>query len=535
MCGIAGFINARAPEDQQRVWVQSMMEALVHRGPDEGGLWVEAPAALGHRRLSVIDIQGGRQPMADRSGQAVVVHNGEIYNFMDIRRDLESKGRTFLTRSDTEVLLSAYLDLGVDCLDAFEGMFAFALWDRKRRRLFAARDRMGKKPFYYTYQKGVFAFSSELTALARLPFIDLEVDRRSMARFLAYEYVPTPHTIYRNVYKLRPGHFLVLSKGRITISPYWDLPVPERRQRATLEDYKEELRFLARRAVKRRLVSDVPLGVFLSGGIDSSAVAALMTDHVPSGNVKTFSIGFQERSYDESPYARLVARTLQTDHHEETLSALRAGEMLPLIVSRLDEPMSDPSIVPTYFLSQVTRRKVTVALGGDGGDELFAGYEHFLGFLVAQKYGKIPVSIRARLLEPLCKRLPLSTGYVSPGHIVERFLSGARQPPWLRTQMWLGAFSPDMQKGLWEDLPQGVLEPDNLFEETRLLYERFPAEEAINKVFYLFARQYLLDYILVKVDRCSMMHSLEVRAPFLDKDVVEFAFALPWWLKIRHG
>lgn len=260
-----------------------------------------------------------------------------------------------------------------------------------------------------------------------------------------------------------------------------------------------------------------------------------MSQVVPPREINTFSIGFKEKSYDESPYARLVARALGTNHHEEILSATQAGELLPHIVSRLDEPMADPSIVPTYLLSEVTRRRVTVALGGDGGDELFGGYEYFPAFQLAEHYLKIPKALREFGLEPLARLLPISTGYVSPRHVVAKFLSGLHAPPWLRAQMWVGAISPDLQGALWRAPMPEALQAENLYAETKALYQGFPAQESISRVFYLFARQYLLDYILVKVDRCAMMHALEVRAPFLDTALMEFVYRLPYHMKIRYG
>ena len=285
--------------------------------------------------------------------------------------------------------------------------------------------------------------------------------------------------------------------------------------------------------MKKRLVSDVPLGVFLSGGIDSSAVVALMARHVPARSIRTFSIGFTEKSYDESPFSRLVAKRFGTDHTEEVLDAEQAGELLPRIVARQDEPMSDPSIVPTYLLSEVTRRHVTVALGGDGGDELFAGYEYYTAFILADHYLKLPTGLRKRFIENVAKKLPISTGYVSPRHVAEKFFSGVYAPEWLRTQKWLGAFSTDLQKKLWTECPACLSDEALLYHQTLELYNAFNASESLDKVFYLVARQYLLDYILVKVDRCSMMHSLEVRAPFLDRSLVEYVFGLPSHNKIR--
>ncbi|NDY58629.1 asparagine synthase (glutamine-hydrolyzing) [Desulfovibrio sulfodismutans] len=535
MCGIAGFVHldpsAMPPAETRLSWLTAMTRALRHRGPDGDGHILEGPAALGHRRLSIIDLSTGGQPMADASDLAVVSFNGEIYNFREIRRDLTTKGYIFRTNSDTEVIVNAWLDKGPDCLDLFEGMFAFALWDKRSRTLFAARDRFGKKPFVYTLQKGVFAFASEITALRTLPFMEFSVATQALARFLSYEYVPTPQSIYKQVHKLRPGHYLLLRDGNITTAPYWDMPPPDPDTGQNEDELCERLRLLLAQAVKRRLVSDVPLGVFLSGGIDSSTVAAFMAGM--SSRVKTFSIGFTEKSYDESAYARAVAKRFATDHHERILSAAECGGLLPGIVARFDEPMADPSIVPTYLLSKVTREKVTVALGGDGPDELFAGYEYFVGFNLAERYLRLPRMLRKGLIEPIARRLPQSSGYVNPRAVARTFLAGAAAPRNLRVQTWLSAFSPEAQLSLWRHPDREFLAPDSLYSPTTRLFDAFPADAPLAKVFYTFARQYMLDYILVKVDRCSMMHSLEVRAPFLDRDLAEFACRLPISMKLR--
>ncbi len=534
MCGIAGFVHTRGtppPEAKRLRLLKAMTDAVAHRGPDGEGHVVDGPAALGHRRLSIIDLASGAQPMADAQNLALLSFNGEIYNFQEVKKDLAAKGYAFKTNSDTEVILNAWLDRGPDCLDLLEGMFAFALWDKRDHTLFAARDRFGKKPFYYTLQNGVFAFASELTCLGRLPFLTLDVAASAIARFLSYEYVPTPQTIYKQVHKLRPGHFLLLKNGEITTRPYWDMPVPEE-TRLSEDEACERLRELLAKSVKRRLVSDVPLGVFLSGGVDSSTVAALMAGMLPK--VKTFSIGFSEQSYDESRYARTIAERFQTEHHERILSAAECGDLLPEIAARFDEPMADPSIVPTFLLSKVTREKVTVALGGDGPDELFAGYEYYTAFNLARKYNALPKFLRSGLVEPLTKLLPQSAGYVNPRFVADAFLAGARAPEHLRVQTWLSAFHPDGQARIWNTPRPDLLEPDALFAPTRELWDRFPAKDARAKVFYVFARQYMLDYILVKVDRCSMMHSLEVRAPFLDRDFAEFVCRLPVSMKL-HG
>lgn len=511
-----------------------MTEALNRRGPDGSGLWIKDQAALGHRRLSIIDLVTGSQPMSSHDETVTVAYNGEIYNFLEIRKTLSKKGMPFTTRSDTEALLNSYLVWGPECLDRFEGMFAFALWDSRTKSLFAARDRMGKKPFYYTLQNGVFAFASELTAFRKVPFIRLEIDKEALARYLAYEYVPTPQTIFRNVHKLQPGHFLTFHDGQLDIKKYWDLPLPLENSPASEKDVCEHTITLLKDAVKKRLISDVPLGVFLSGGIDSSAVVALMAEEVDPRSIKTFSIGFTEASYDESKYARLVANHFGTDHHEQILSAVDAGKLLPSIVSLLDEPMSDPSIVPTYLLSQVTRRDVTVALGGDGGDELFAGYEYYSAFVLSNYYLKLPETLRTHFIEAFSRKLPISTGYVSPRHVAEKFFAGVYAPQWLRAQTWLGAVPDELQRKIWTNPPDIITNQVELYSTTRRLYDSFKSSDPLNRVFYLLTKQYLLDYILVKVDRCSMMNSLEVRAPFLDRKVVEFVFGLPPEMKIRR-
>jgi len=535
MCGIAGFVwpgsAGLPPESERLAWLSAMTATLAHRGPDGEGLTLEGPAALGHRRLSIIDLAAGAQPMEDADGRAVVTFNGEIYNYRELRIRYTARGFRFRTNSDTEVILAAWLLDGPDGLDALEGMFAFALWDRQSRTLFAARDRFGKKPLYYTVQNGTLAFASELTALTKLPCLRLETPVAALMRFVAYEYVPTPETIYKDVFKLKPGHFLLFRDGHLTTAPYWEMPLPGPEPEASEAELCDRLRLLLAQAVKRRLVADVPLGVFLSGGIDSSTVAALMAGMV--SRIKTFSIGFSEASYDESRFARLVASRFATDHHERILSADACGALLPEIVARFDEPMADPSIVPTYLLSQVTRENVTVALGGDGPDELFYGYEYFPAFHLAAGYDRLPPFLRRRIIEPLAKRLPHSAGYVNPRFVAETFLAGAAAPQWRRVQTWLSAFTAEAQANLWQHPTPGLLAPDALFAPTRELFENFPAEDPLARVGYVFARQYMLDYILVKVDRCAMMHSLEVRAPFLDRDVAEFICRLPSRYKLR--
>ncbi|MBD5626828.1 MAG: asparagine synthase (glutamine-hydrolyzing) [Desulfovibrio sp.] len=570
MCGIAGVVRldggALAPGALMAL--KAMTDSMISRGPDGEGFWREGPAALGHRRLSIIDLAGGSQPMQSADGRFCVVHNGEIYNFRELRRELEARGARFRTDSDTEVVLEAYAAWGESCLERLEGMFAFAVWDGPGRRLFCARDRFGKKPFFYTLQNGVFCFASELSALSLLgrplpanapapadvpegaappdflPF-RFHLDATALMRYLAYEYVPTPGTMYREVKSLEPAHYCMVERGKdAEPAPvrYWDLPMPAARPPADEADLCLELERLMAQAVRRRLVSDVPLGVFLSGGIDSSIVAGLMARESATP-VMSFSIGFTEASYDESRYARIAAAAFGTEHHERILSASECADELPGIVSRMDVPMADASCAPTWLLSGVARERVTVALGGDGADELWAGYEHYIGYRIAQKYNGLPAWLRRRVIEPIVRHLPESSGYINPRLACETFLRGAAAPDWLRVQTMLTALGPDMQREVLSPAwlaahgGKGALAPETLFAPTRAQYEHWLPEGAaapLSRAFHVYVRQFMLDDILVKVDRCSMLHSLEVRAPFLDREVAEFAARLPVSLRL-HG
>ncbi|KAF5074923.1 Asparagine synthetase [glutamine-hydrolyzing] 1 [anaerobic digester metagenome] len=542
MCGIAGICQVDAspltPEAGQ--WVKAMTDRMSHRGPDGEGQWSSGPVCLGHRRLSIIDLSGGGQPMHSADGQMTVTFNGEIYNYAELKEQLTALGGQFQTSSDTEVILEGYRIWGPDCLARFDGMFAFALWDNQQRRLFCARDRFGKKPFFYTVQHGRLYFASELTGIEQLRHLSLTMNPQAVMRYLAYEYVPTPHSVYTEVQSLPPSHMLLLQDGNLSISRYWDMPMPDESDRRSDNELCEELRFLLSRAVRRRMVSDVPLGVFLSGGIDSSIVAGLMARQ-SSTAIKTFSIGFSEASYDESRYARIVAKAFATDHHERVLSAEECADTLPGIISRMDVPMADASVAPTWLLSGVTREKVTVALGGDGADELWAGYEHYIGFKVAQWYNAAPSALRKGIIEPLAQLLPSSAGYINPRLAVATFLRAAHAPAWQRVQTMLTAFTPDMQESILDSAfkaqQPGFLAPEVLFAPTREHYDHWQPQNAatpLARAFHVYARQFMLDDILVKVDRCSMLHSLEVRAPFLDKGAAEFAARLPVSRKL-HG
>lgn len=509
-----------------------MTDSLRHRGPDDGGYYVDENVALGHRRLSIIDLSGGHQPMWNQRHDLGIVFNGEIYNFLELRPELEKDGFRFTTQSDTEVLLALYEKHGEAMLEKLNGMFAFALWNARKQSLFLARDRAGKKPLYYARKDGRFLFASEAKALLRHPSVSREMDRRVLAKYLAYEYIPAPDSIFRDIRKLPGAHAMTVSSGaEPKIWRYWHPRMAGLRAEADFEDSCARVEALLEDAVVKRLISDVPVGVFLSGGIDSSAVVAMMARHTRGKDIKTFCIGFRESSFDESVHARRVAGFFGTDHHEDVLDARRMTEILPDISARLDEPFADPSIVPTYLLSKFTRRHVTVALGGDGGDELFAGYPTFAAQKMAAHYRRFVPRFMHQGLRMAAAAMLVSSEYMSLGFRVKRFLGGMEQPEATRHFAWLSAFSPEMQRALWNDMP---LRPEEFYAEPIVALGEVNSDDPLQRAMYQYFRLYLQDDILVKVDRASMMHSLEVRAPFLDVRMVDAVFALPSRFKI-HG
>ena len=534
MCGLAGFVGAGDAAD-----LRAMGAALVHRGPDGEGLEIDPASGvhLIHRRLAIVDLEGGVQPMWDAEGTTGVIFNGEIYNHLDLRAELQARGHVFRTgHSDTEVLVHGYKEWGDALPLRLNGMFAFAIHDRANRRLFLARDRFGKKPLYYHCSRGLFAFGSELTALLRHRGVPRRVDRRSLQKLFAYGFIPSPRSLYEDIRRLPGGHFMTFAldrPGEVAIRKYWefaiepDPPVPANAEAV----WGEELRALLSQAVRRRLMSDVPLGVFLSGGIDSSAVLAYATEHSGRGKVQTFSIGFREPSFDESRYARAVARHFGSDHHEEMLSIERARELVPAVLARLDEPFGDPSIVPTFQLCEFARRRITVALGGDGGDELFAGYDPFKALAAARWYrALVPAGLRGGIRR-LADLLPVSAENMSLEFRIKRGLRGAGHPEHLWNPAWLGPLDAPEIADLFAE-PVAV---ETLYEEAIQAWESTPSTHIVDKTLEFYTRLYLPDDILAKADRASMMVSLEVRSPFLDQDVAEFARRIPHRYKYRNG
>jgi len=517
MCGIAGLVQEGRAAEDLRQCAERMAELLAHRGPDGAGVLVDGPAALAHRRLTVIDPATGAQPMSEASGRFHIVFNGEIYNFQELRERLRAEGFCFATASDTEVILQAYARYGEDCLAHLDGMFAFAIWDRREQRLFAARDRLGKKPFYYRCDGGRLAFASELTALAAAGPMGLSPT--ALAAFLCCKCVPCPATIHAEAAKLPPGHCLTWQSGELRLRRYWSLPLPG--EAPDLDEAAEQLRTLLRAAVRKRLKSDVPLGAFLSGGLDSTVIATLMAQEAGEG-VRTFSVGFDDPSYDETAFALAAADFAGTRHSVRVLDAALCLEMLRETVAGFDEPLADPSIVPTSLLSGFAREHVTVALSGDGADELFGGYEHLPAFVWARRLalGGSAAQAALRGLEALA---PVSRGYVSPRHVLRRFRQAVAAPDAQRIPRLLLAFEPEALAGICTGpvpLAEDLLgRPEECFSQGR--------GEPLDRALRCYALGYLPDYILAKVDRCSMRHGLEVRSPFLDQAVVEFAAGLP--------
>jgi asparagine synthase (glutamine-hydrolysing) len=477
-------------------------------------------------------LQTGEQPVTNEDGSVSVVLNGEIYNYRELRADLQARGHTFRTASDTEVLPHLYEEYGTAMVERLNGMFAFALWDARARRLLLARDPFGEKPLYWGVFGGQLLFASEPKVLLAHPAVRTGLNVEALRQYLAYDYVPAPLSIYEGIQKLPAAHALALEDGRVRSWPYWHLSYRKAAPVPTEDEAAERLRELLADSVRMRLVADVPLGVLLSGGVDSSSIAA-MAVRASSEAVKTFSISFAEASFDESAYARAVAEYLGTDHHEERLSVDLAANLVSEIGSWMDEPLSDPSLVPTYLLSRFTRKHVTVALGGDGGDELFAGYPMYLGHRFADVYTRLPRLLRRLLIEPAVRNLPVKTRNLSFDFKARRFVTGAAYDEVARHHVWFGSFNPAQQQALLSDEARRASEVDVYAHARYLLEEECDAEDIVECMQSLDTRLYLAEDILTKVDRASMAVSLEVRAPFLDQRVAEFAASLPVNYKLR--
>ena len=537
MCGIAGklcFDPGRAVEEELLV---RMCSVLSHRGPDDQGIYAEVPIGLGHRRLSIIDLSAaGHQPMGNDDGSVWIVFNGEIYNFMELRGELERAGFRFRSRTDTEVLLRLYERHGVGCLDHLRGMFAFAIWDRRRRSLFLARDRLGVKPLFYRISATGLGFASELKALLQDPETERTVDPVAIHHYLTYQYIPSPLCAFRGINKLPPAHYLLCRDGCVEVRRYWKLaylPKHEVRNDRELAALEDELRQRLEDAVRCRLVSDVPLGAFLSGGIDSSAVVAFMS-RLADRPVRTFSIGFEERSYDETPAARAVARRFGADHTEFRLRP-RALEIVPELVRCYDEPYADASAIPTFEISRLARRQVTVVLTGDGGDESFAGYDRYVANALASRMGGMASLLGSRAARAMLEAVPHGNGQRDFRWRLKRFVDQLGKPPAARNAGWLAQFDGDEKRRLYsDDFRREVLAVDS----NDLLFARCreaDSEDFLDSILYADVTGYLPDCLLVKADIATMAHSLEARSPFLDHPLMEFAARIPSRLKLQGG
>lgn len=526
MCGIAGFIGRGNQND-----LEKMIAAIKHRGPDDEGFFVDGDVGLAHARLSIIDLsERGRQPMFNDDKTIGLVFNGEIYNFKELRNELIGFGYKFKSDTDTEVIIYLYEKFGENCFSNLNGMFAIGLYDFKQKKLILVRDRMGKKPLYWGIFDGTLMFASELKALLKHPLFKKELDLESLNKYLLHEYVPTPHSIFKNVFKLEPATYLVYKNDKVEKKEFWNINYGGGKL-----NFNESLRLLGEKfeeSVKARLVSDVPVGVFLSGGLDSSAIAYYAQKNY-TGKIKTFSAGFEEKSFDESEYAQEVADFLGTEHYNFPIKARDALEIIPKIEEFIDEPMADASAIPTYLLTKHTRQFVTVALSGDGGDELFGGYPTFQAFEAANIYKKIPAFLRNNFIDKLLHLVPDSEKNFNLGFILKKFVGAMRDEEKYIHHNWLGSFRREERENLFRREIWNTIKTGNEFEEVDHYWDSIPADETKNKILGLYARTYLMDNVLVKTDRVSMKNSLEVRCPFLDCGFVEFANSLPYSFKYR--
>lgn len=507
-----------------------MCDAIRHRGPDDDGFYFQGPVGLGMRRLAIIDLTSGKQPIHNADRTAWIVFNGEIYNYRELREKLEKLGHVFYTNSDTEAIIHAYDRYGADCPRHLRGMFAFAIWDQRTQELFIARDRVGKKPLLYAEVDGEFIFASEFSALLLHPQVSREIEPEALHHYLSFMCVPAPLTAYKAIRKLEPGHSLRWRKGEIKIDRYWQ-PDFSRKLKISEQEASERLIEILREAVRLRLISDVPLGAFLSGGIDSSAVVALMSEE-SNEPIKTFAIGFEEQDFSELHHARRVAEHVGADHHEFIVRA-DALEVLPLLVEHYGEPYADSSAIPTYYVARETRQHVTVALNGDGGDECFAGYERYAAMRLAERYQKLPRLLRKTFIDQGIQMLPSSEQRRSRARDAKRFIQAAALPKVDRYLWWVSVFD----NGAKEDLYTAGFSREVESRASAALLEPWFAQAngagIVDAALLADTMTYLPNDLLVKVDIATMANSLEARSPFLDHEVIEFAASLPETMKLR--
>lgn len=532
MCGICGIFEYERRTDIPGDLVHQMNHTMIHRGPDDGGVFVGPGIGLGHRRLSIVDLAGGHQPMSNEDGSVWVLLNGEIYNYPELRTMLLGRGHKFTTKSDTEAIVHLYEDYAEGCFAELRGMFSIALWDSRNRKLLLARDRVGKKPLFYAADGKQISFGSELKALLVGGTVPRNIDEHALSDYFSFGYIPAPKTIYRSVRKVMPGHYLVASASGIRESCYWDLSFAKVEEHDEAE-WGERLRHELCEATRVRLMSDVPLGAFLSGGIDSSSVVAMMSNLMKRA-VTTCSIGFEEKKYDEAEYARQVSRLFSTDHHEEIVQP-NAIEVLDKLTWHYDEPFADSSAIPTYYVSKIARNHVTVALGGDGGDEGFAGYRRYkLDYYENRFRNYFPEAFRRAVFGPLGRWYPPLAWAPRVFRAKATFQSLSRSPleGYFNS---ISYFRPDDKAKLFTSEFADSLHGYDSFNVFQHYYDRADTDDLLSKIQYVDIKTYLTDDILTKVDRASMAVSLEVRAPMLDHKFMECAASIPSNLKLKNG
>lgn len=531
MCGICGIISEHFHSHNFSEDINNMIAQISHRGPDEEGVYINKKIALGVKRLSIIDLYSGNQPISNEGETLWIVFNGEIYNFKELREGLIKGGHKFKTNTDTEVILHLYEEKNEDCLHRLNGMFAFAIWDEKKNLLFLARDRLGIKPLYYGYSDGKFVFASEIKSFFALKWFPKELDYIALDKYLSFEYVPCPYSIFKHIRKLPPGYYLIFKNGNPKIVKYWDInfhePTIKNEQKC-----QEKLTYLLRDSVSKRMVADVPVGLFLSGGIDSSTIGYFMWEAL-NANLNTFSIKFKKSSFDESNYSNMFVRAFKTYHRSDFFDVNTFIKLLPKVVEILDEPFADPSFFPTLFLSRFSKEKIKVALSGEGGDELFLGYPTYFAHRIANIYSKLPNFIPKNLINNLMKNLPVSMENLSLDYKIKKFCSGLNFSPFKRNIIWLGAFSPEEKEKLYHLDFLSFIKKHPTFDIIPEIIKNCNSDNFLNRLQYLDIKTYLADDLLVKVDKASMACSQEVRVPFLEHNLVNFICSLPTEKKLR--
>jgi asparagine synthase (glutamine-hydrolysing) len=524
MCGICGVYNGSSQEPVSPQVIEHMTQLIAHRGPDDSGAYLDGPLGLGFARLSIIDLSGGHQPMSNETGEIWISFNGEIWNYKELRQELIAKGHQFRTNSDTETIVHAYEEYGVDCVARLHGMFGFAIWDGPRKRLLLARDKAGKKPLYYTRVDGNIIFASEIKAILGHPQVKRQADTQALADFLSIRYVPAPATLFANIYKVLPGHWLLYENGKTREECYWDYTFGKTEERP-IEEYIRGIKEHVHRAIEERMMADVPVGSMLSGGVDSSIISGIMST-LTSHKVKTFAVGFDHPDYSELPYARMVADHFGTDHHELIVKSADLTQYWPLLTWHRDEPVSEPSDIGVYLISKLARQHVKVVLSGEGGDELFAGYPKYVVDWLARYYHILPESVRYQIIIPMLERLPYSMRKLKQA---ARNISAPAPQRWMN---WFGIFNGQLKESLLSASTRATIDMDASRQFQSWLKQN-PQRDDLSSMLYLDTKIWLPDNLLMKGDKMTMAASLEQRIPLLDYKLTEYAASIPSHIKIK--